>query len=323
MTVSGEGAPVSRHTANAAKATLLATTACVVAAACWAANAVIAAQAFERGLAPERLAEARVVVALVPLAAYLLVARRDLLTPPRGAVPALIGFGACLVAVNYAYYLAIDRVPVGVAISLQYTAPVIILVAAAVVARRMPPPTIWAAAALTLAGAALVSRALAAGAGETLDPVGLAAGVAAAVTYAGYLVTAELAGRRGTHPATTLFIGFCVASVIWTVVLPLWDWPFETLADPAIAWRVLAVGLVGTLLPFALTVAALRSISSALAGIATTTEPVFAAALAWVILGQALSATQLIGGVLVIGGVLIAQLARQPAPGATPVEIAP
>ena len=172
-------------TANGARATLLATAACVVAAACWAANAVIAAQAFERGLAPERLAEARVVVALVPLAAYLLATRRDLLTPPRAAVPALIGFGACLVAVNYAYYLAIDRVPVGVAISLQYTAPVLILVAAAVIARRMPPPTIWTAATLTLVGAALVSQALGAGDGDGLDAIGLAAGVAAAVSFAG------------------------------------------------------------------------------------------------------------------------------------------
>jgi drug/metabolite transporter (DMT)-like permease len=105
--------------------TLLATLACVVAAACWAASAVVAAGAFK----PDRLAEARVVVALLPLAAYLLVARRDLLRPPRSALPPLVAFGACIVAVNFAYYVAIDRVPVGVAISLQYTAPVLVLAA--------------------------------------------------------------------------------------------------------------------------------------------------------------------------------------------------
>ena len=114
-----------------------------------------------------------------------------------------------------------------------------------------------------------------------------------------------------------------MAAVIWAVLLPFWDWPFELLADPQIAWRVLAVGLGGTLLPFALSVAALRWISSAVAGIATTTEPVLAAALAWLFLGQALSVPQLIGGGLVVTGVLTAQLARSPAPEATPVEIAP
>ncbi|HEX2884611.1 MAG TPA: EamA family transporter [Candidatus Limnocylindria bacterium] len=308
---------------NAGRAALLATVACVVAAACWATSAVIAAGAFERGMSPERLAESRVMVALVPLAAYLLLARRELLRPPRAALPALALFGVCMVAVNYAYYLAIARVPVGVAISLQYTAPVLILAGTALLLRRSPTPILWVAGAMTVAGAALVSGLLGAAGSGRLDSVGLLAGAAAAVTYAGYLVTAELAGRRGSHPVTSLFIGFCVAALLWAVVLPLWDWPFELLADPQVAWRVAAVGLVGTLLPFALTVAALRWISSALAGIATTTEPVLAAALAWVILGQELSLPQVLGAALVVAGVLAAQMARHPRPDAAPVELAP
>ena len=85
--------------------TVLATIACVIAAACWAASAVIATGAFERGMSPERLAESRVITSLVPLAAYLLIARRDLMRPPRAATPALVAFGACLVAVNFAYYM--------------------------------------------------------------------------------------------------------------------------------------------------------------------------------------------------------------------------
>jgi drug/metabolite transporter (DMT)-like permease len=304
------------------RATLLATLACVTAAACWAANAVIAAGAFERGVSPERLAQTRVIVALVPLAAVLLVARRDLLRPPRSAIGPLMAFGTCMVVVNFAYYVAIDRVPVGVAIALQYTAPVLILAGTALVARRSPGGVTWVAGGLTLAGAALVSGVVG-GAGGALDPVGLAAGILSALTFAGYLVSAELAGARGSHPVTTLFGGFVVAVTIWAVVLPLWDWPIGLLTDPEVAWRVLAVGLLGTLLPFALTVAALRWISSAVAGIATTTEPVLAAALAWLFLGQTLSAAQLVGGSLVVAGVLTAQLVRSPDPGTAPVEIAP
>jgi drug/metabolite transporter (DMT)-like permease len=86
---------------------------------------------------------------------------------------------------------------------------------------------------------------------------------------------------------------------------------------------VAAVGLLGTLLPFGLVVAALRWISSALAGIATTAEPVLAALLAWFFLAQALTVPQLIGGGLVIVGVLTAQLTRRPEPQAVPVEMAP
>lgn len=301
----------------------IATLACVVAATCWAAGAVIAQGAFERGVSPERLAESRAVTAILPLGIFLLLARRDLLRPPRPAIPAIVGFGLCMVVVNFAYYLAISSVPVGVAIALQYTAPVLVLAATALLGRRSPHGTVWVAGGLTLAGAVLVSGAVAGGSAAPMDGIGLAAGVGSALSYAGYLVTAELAGRGGAHPVTTLFLGFAVALVVWAVVLPLWDWPFELLADPQVAWRVLAVGLFGTLLPFGLTIAALRWISSAVAGIATTTEPVLAAALAWIFIGQALSVTQLIGGAMVVAGVLTAQLAREPAPEATPVEISP
>jgi drug/metabolite transporter (DMT)-like permease len=86
---------------------------------------------------------------------------------------------------------------------------------------------------------------------------------------------------------------------------------------------VLSIGLLGTLLPFGLTVAALRILSSSVAGIATTMEPVLAAALAWLLLGQQLAPAQLLGGGLVVAGVLIAQLVR-PAPHASAaVDAAP
>jgi drug/metabolite transporter (DMT)-like permease len=314
---------VGPRTATTGRAAVLATIACVVAATCWAANAVVAAGAFDRGMSPERLAEARVFVALVPLATFLLLGRRDLIRPPRASVPPIIAFGVSMVVVNFAYYVAIDRVPVGVAIALQYTAPVIILAGTALVGRHAPHRIAWIAGAMTLLGASLVSGAIGGLDGGGLDGIGLAAGVASAISFAGYLVSAELAGRGGSHPVTTLLGGFVVAALIWAIVLPVWDWPFELLADPDVAWRVLAVGLIGTLLPFALTVAALRWISSAVAGIATTTEPVLAAGLAWLLLGQALGPGQVLGGALVVAGVLAAQLTRPPEPAAAPVEIAP
>ena len=165
----------------------------------------------------------------------------------------------------------------------------------------------WAAAGLTLAGAVLVSRALE-GLGA-LELPGLAAGLASAVLFAAYLLAAERAGRRGVEPATTLVWGFLVAVAIWAVAVPWWSWPVATLADPAVAAAVLGVGLVGTLLPFALAVGAVRVISAATAGIAATAEPVFAAGFAWLLLGQHLTPAQLAGGALVVAGVVLAQLA--------------
>ena len=140
--------------------------------------------------------------------------------------------------------------------------------------------------------------------------------------FAAYLLSAELAGRRGAEPATTLVWGFGVAVAIWAVAVPWWSWPLETLADPRVAAAVVGVGLVGTLVPFALAVGAVRVISAATAGIAATSEPVFAAAFAWLLLGQHLTPVQLAGAALVVAGVVLAQLAaarRHPAVGELPL----
>jgi drug/metabolite transporter (DMT)-like permease len=282
----------------------------VLAGACWALAAVLARYAFDRGVPPVRLAEARVAVALVALAPFLAWRRPDLLRPPPGTWPVLAGFGACVAAVNLAYYVAIDHLPVGVAVALQYTGPAILLAATTLLLRNgasRQGRLAWAAAGLTLAGAVLVSRALEGLGG--LDLPGLAAGLASAVLFAAYLLAAELAGRRGAEPATTLLWGFLVAVAIWAVVAPWWSWPVATLADPGVAAAVLGVGLVGTLLPFALAVGAVRVISAATAGIAATAEPVFAAAFAWLLLGQHLTPAQLAGAGLVVAGVVLAQLA--------------
>jgi drug/metabolite transporter (DMT)-like permease len=282
----------------------------VLAGACWALAAVLASYAFGRGVPPVRLAEARVGVALVALAPFLAWRRPDLLRPPPGTWPVLAGFGACVAAVNLAYYLAIDRLPVGVAVALQYTGPAMLLATTTLLVRRVdsrPGRLAWAAAGLTLAGAVLVSRALE-GLGA-LELPGLAAGLASAVLFAAYLLAAEQAGRRGAEPATTLVWGFLVAVAIWAVAVPWWSWPLHTLADPAVAAAVLGVGLVGTLVPFALAVGAVRVISAATAGIAATAEPVFAAGFAWLLLGQHLTPAQLAGGALVVAGVVLAQLA--------------
>jgi drug/metabolite transporter (DMT)-like permease len=289
----------------------------VLAGACWAMAAVLAKYAFERGVPPVRLAEARVAVALVALAPFLAWRRPGLLRPPPGTWPALAGFGACVAAVNLTYYLAIDHLPVGVAVALQYTGPAILMATTTLLLRRggqaggpggrNPGRLAWAAAGLSLAGAVLVSRALEGLGG--LDLPGLAAGLASAVLFAAYLLSAELAGRRGAEPATTLLWGFLAAVAIWSLTVPWWSWPWASLADPGVAGAVLGVGLLGTLLPFALAVGAVRVISAATAGIAATAEPVFAAAFAWLLLGQRLNPAQLAGAGLVVAGVVLAQLA--------------
>jgi len=302
----------------------------VVAGACWGLSAIIAKIAFDRGVPPTRMAEARVVVALVVLALILLSARRDLFRPPPGTFPMLASFGLCIALVNGSYYVAIDRLAVGVAISLQYTAPVLLLVLAALTgirrnsaqkASRPPGRLAWTAAAVTLAGAVLVSQAYR-GFGR-LDGGGLVAAAGSSLFFAGYLLTAEAAGRKGADPATVLVWGFMFAILFWSFAAPWWSWPVGKLADVHVALAVLGVGIVGTLIPFFLAVGAVRVLSPAMAGIAATVEPPFAAGFAWIFLGQHLSLVQILGGVLVLAGVALSQRAPAVSKRTIAIEVAP
>ncbi|HXF56315.1 MAG TPA: DMT family transporter [Actinomycetota bacterium] len=292
----------------------------VLAGACWGLSAVLAVTAFERGVPPVRMAQARVAVAMALLGPYLAWRQRGLLRPPPGAGPALVGFGLSVALVNAAYYVAIDRLSVGVAISVQYTAPVLLLALGAVRGGSRPGALGWAAALLTVAGVVLVTGALHA---SGLDLAGVGAAAGSAVTFASYLLTAEAAGRRGCHPATILFWGFLVAVAFWTVAAPWWSWPAGRLADRRAALAVVGVGVVGTLLPFLLTVRAVRVLSPALAGVAATVEPPFATAFAWALLGQRLEPVQAVGAALVLAGVGLAHRAASVRAETVAVEVAP
>jgi drug/metabolite transporter (DMT)-like permease len=291
----------------------------VVAGACWALAAVIAKIAFDRGVSPARMAEARVVVALAPLLVVLACVRRDLLRPPPGTVGPMLAFGLCVAGVNGSYYVAIDRLPVGVAISIQYVGPVLLLAVAALTGRNRPRSAAWVAGLLSITGAVLVSEAYR-GLGD-VDVRGVAAATASAALFAGYLLTAELAGRRGADPATVLLWGFMVAIVVWGVAAPWWSWPLVKLTDAKVGLAVLGVGVVGTLIPFFLSVGAVRVLPPATAGIAATSEPPFASAFAWIFLGQRLTGSQLSGAFLVVAGVVLAHRAAAVSESTVPVEL--
>src|SRR5438309_1064251 len=168
--------------------------------------------------------------------------------------------------------------------------------AIATASRRAPvaaAPRVLAAA-TTLAGAVLVSQAYR-GFGR-LNGVGLIAAAASSLFFAGYLLTAESAGRKGADPATVLVWGFVFAIVVWSFASPWWSWPVAKLADYHVALAVLGLGIVGTLIPFFLAVGAVRVLSPAMAGIAATVAPPAAAAFASNFLGLHLSVVQTAGG---------------------------
>lgn len=213
-----------------------------------------------------------------------------------------IPLGINLAVVNVTFYWAIDRLGVGPGATIQFLGPIMVLAWMATVQGRSVAPIAWAAAVLAVIGVALVSRAwdLA-----NLDWVGVAAGLASAVTFASYLLLGEHLGRK--LPAVTVMAwAFVVTSVFWMVAQPLWDFPWD---QPSGVWAKLVwVGIAGTAVPFLVEFAALRRAAAGIVGVVATAEPVIGAAAAWVLLDQHLGSVQILGGLMVV--VAVASIQR-------------
>src|SRR5215213_1211615 len=279
-----------------------------IAAAMWALNGSFARLLIDDGVSPFHLSEMRSAVSFVLLGGWLAVTNREQLRVRRDELPALawLGIGG-LACVHATYFLAIERLDVGVALTIQYLGPLLILLWLRVIHGRRMAPSLWGAVALSAVGSFLVVRAYDTG---QLDGVGLLFGFGAAVTFGIYMVAAERAGR-GHTPATTLTYGFGFATLFWLVVRPPWTFPFDAFGDAGnVALGVLGVALVGTLIPFILIVTAVRHIPAPRAAVVATLEPVLAAIIAWPVLDQALAAPQVAGVVVVVCAVIWVQSHR-------------
>jgi drug/metabolite transporter (DMT)-like permease len=255
------------------------------------------------GVSAMRLSQLRSAGSLVLLAAALAATRPQLMRVRRSDVPQLAFLGICgLALVHATYYAAIDHLEIGVALVIQYMAPLLLLLWLRFFHGRRLAPSLWGAVALSIAGCALVVQAYDPGA---LDGPGVAYAAGAAVTFAIYMVASERAGQR-YESVTTLLWAFLFASLFWAVVQPWWDFPFSE-TDP---WLALGVIVIGTLLPFICVVTALRHLPAPRAAVAATLEPVIAAIFAWWLHDEHLAAVQLVGGALVLGAVLWVQSHR-------------
>jgi drug/metabolite transporter (DMT)-like permease len=286
------------------------------AAAMWGLNGNLARYLLDDGVSAYRLSQLRSAGSWLILLALLGLWRRDLLRVRRDELPALALLGvAGLAAVHATYFLAIERLQIGVAITIQYLAPLLLLIWLRVAHGRRLPAGLWGAVALSVAGCFFVVRAYDA---DALDAAGVAAAFGAALAFAFYMVGSERAGHVH-EPVTTLFWAFGFASVLWAVVAPWWDFPFAELDSAENALLAAGVVVIGTLLPFICMVAALRHVPAPRAGVVATLEPVLAAAFAWVLHDEALAAVQVGGGLAVISAVAWVQ-SRRPD---FEVEIAP
>jgi inner membrane transporter RhtA len=234
--------------------------------------------------------------------ALLVVWRPHLHGRTRGALRDAALYGLTLAAMNLSFYGALDRIPLGIAVTLEFTGPF----AVAVAGSRRASDLLWVA--LAAAGIVLLSP----GVHGSLDTTGALLALLAGVFWAAYIVLAARVGRAFSGGQ-----GLTLAMVVATLVLL----PSgivaggSDLGDPALLAAGLAVALLSSAIPYSLELEALRRLPKGTFGVLMSLEPAVAALVGLVALGQELSADEVVAIALVVAasaGALSA--ARTPSP---------
>jgi len=290
------------------------------AAVLWGVNGSVSKTILSTGLSSERLAQLRSLGAAAGLFAVVAAASPGRLRPRRRELPYLVAFGvAGLAFVQWFYFLAIHRLDIGVALLIEYLAPLLVALWARFAQHELVRRRIWVALALALVGLTLIVDLF--GGGRRLSTPGVVFALLGAVAYATYVLLAEHA--VGDRDAVSLLAwGFLFASAFWAVVVPWWSFPPHALTRSTSlhghlhalhlpVWA-LAVWMVvlGTIVPFFLLVSALRHLTATRAGIVAMLEPVAGALVAWAWLAEALGGVQLAGAAVVLAAIVLAQTAR-------------
>ena len=234
-----------------------------------------------------------------------------LLVFARGRVPRLRGrerldvvlFGVALAGVNLCFYAALDRLPLGVAVTLEFVGPL----GVAIFGSRRRRDVLWAL--LAAAGILLLSDG---SGGGDIDPLGVALALTAGGFWAAYILQSARVGKSAPGLG-----GLALAATISAVLVA----PFgivqggaELLAGSSLAVG-LAVGLLSSAIPFALEFEALRRLPNAVFGVLMSLEPAVAAAVGFIALSQDLALIEVVAiGLVVVACAGALRSAATPAP---------
>ena len=242
-------------------------------------------------------------------ALLLAIARPRLSGRDRGDWATAVAFGVALLSMNTAFYGSLDRLPIGVAVTVEFSGPLLL---AAVTSHRARD---LGAVALALVGVVLICEVLRVSLGD-LDLVGIGLAATAGACWAAYIL---LSGRAGARFAGLdgIAISMGVAAVM-AVPLGLAA-PGSSMGEPRVLLLALGVAVLSSALPYSLELVALRSLAAGVFGILLSLEPAAAALAGLVVLGQRLHADQLVGmAAVVAAGVLVLGRGSGPVTEAVP-----
>lgn len=292
----------------------------VIGGSLFALNGVVSKLVLESGLSEWRLTQVRCTGAFLILLLIVAVRKGIELKPTRAELPWLAAYGVVGFAlVQVGYFIAIARMQVGIALIIEFTAPIWIVLYIRFVRKKFVPTTMWAALFAGFLGLLLITQVWK---GLTLDAVGLIAAFLDAFALAGYFLLGEkLVAHRSSDTLTVWGLGF--ASLVWVVFTPVWSFPFEVFtrevnllgrfSDISLpGWApILWIIIAGTILPYLCVLSGLRQLSASTSSMIGMLEPVVAGIIAWWWLRETLTPIQLMGGGIVIVGIVLADRARR------------
>lgn len=273
----------------------------------------------QSGLSAEQVVFIRSMFSATIALIWALVANRSALKVKAKQIPQLLLLGVVGVgALQWTYSLAVVKLPVGIALLIEYTAVLWVPIIMMLFFSESVKKQIWLGAALVLGGLAVVGQVW----DSTLNPEGVLWGIAAAASLTFYFISGERI-QRNLPTNVTMFYGMSTATLLF---LPFANWPafdFSSLGTPLDLtgnlsgtelplWVLLVwMGIMGSFLPMAFSYLALRHLSATIVGIIATSETVLAFFFALLWLGEVITFTQTLGGIVVVLGILLAQTARK------------
>jgi drug/metabolite transporter (DMT)-like permease len=285
-------------------------------------NGVVAKLVLTSGLSSMRLTQVRCGGAFIFLGLYIFLRYRDKLNAKREDLPLLFAYGIIgFLLVQALYFVAIARLNVSVALILEFTAPIWIVLWLRFVKHKVVPRLMWVAIFLAFGGLVLIAQVWK---GRTLDPIGVAAALLDGIVLAAFFLLGEkLTAKRDVE--SLMVYGFGFASLGLAIAMPWWSYPTEIFTQSMnlqgrfaaynmpgwvlIAWVI----IMGTIVPYLLVVKGLKLLSASTSSVMGMAEPVLAGVFAWIWLSETWNFIQLVGGVTVIIGIILADKARSAA----------
>lgn len=282
-------------------------------------NGIISKIVLTSGLSEWRLTQVRCTGAFIFLLIYLLTRKGVSLRTSRAELPWLAAYGVIgFAAVQFGYFFAISRLHISVALIIEFTAPIWIVLYLRFIKKREVPAMMWMALALGFSGLLLLAQVWK---GATLDAIGLTAAFLDAFALAAYFVIGEKLVAHRSADTLTLW-GFGFATLVCLIITPIWNFPFDFFTKPVNllgtfsryqfpGWSlILWIVILGTILPYLLILNGLKLLSASTSSTIGMLEPVVAGGFAWWWLGETFTALQLIGGLIVFIGIILADRTR-------------